>query len=87
MLIVSDRCGYNTGVVIVHSGYTESTNLVLVSHFLTPVTEPTGLRGQQNTEFSQLGSHMPPHRAASSTPSQILTERSSPAYKVFCVIS
>ncbi len=42
----------------------------LVSHLLTPVTAPTGLEGQQSTEFSQLGNCTPPHGAASSTVSK-----------------
>lgn len=44
-----------------------STNLDVMSHLLTPVTTPTGLEGQQSTEFSQLGGCMPPHSIAPST--------------------
>lgn len=63
---------WNTIMVKVHTGQAEeyNTNLGVVSHLLTPVTAPTGLKGQQSTMFSQLGSCMPPHISTSSTVSE-----------------
>lgn len=53
-------------MVTVHTGQAEKSKPDVVSHLLTPVTAHMGLKGQQSTEFSQLGSCLPPHSVTSS---------------------